>query len=118
MQQTPTSRPLRIEMGNRVQAHLQAKALGLVKLKNIFYFLEILTIEVGSESPPENTAFPQAQGRRADSCNIQSDPVGDGQAQRSPTPTGFAEMTHDDSSIPQSRRPLHQQRIGYAKFFS
>ncbi|TMP94810.1 MAG: hypothetical protein E6L06_01085 [Verrucomicrobia bacterium] len=35
-----------------------------------------------------------------------------------PTPTGFAEMIHDDSSIPQSHRPLHQQRIGYAKFFS
>jgi len=35
-----------------------------------------------------------------------------------PTPTGFAEMIHDDSSIPQSHRPLYQQRIGYAKFFS
>ena len=27
-----------------------------------------------------------------------------------PTPTGFAEMIHDESSIPQSHRPLHQQR--------
>jgi len=36
------------------------------------------------EATPENTAFPQAQARRADSCNIQSDPAGDGQAQRSP----------------------------------
>jgi hypothetical protein len=35
-----------------------------------------------------------------------------------PTPTGFAEMIHDGSSIPQSHRPLHQQRIGCAKFFS
>jgi hypothetical protein len=32
--------------------------------------------------------------------------------------TGFAEMIHDNSSIPQSHRPLHLQRIGYAKFFS
>jgi hypothetical protein len=45
-------------MGNRVQAHLQAKALGLVKLKNIFYFLEILTIEVGSESPSGKYRIP------------------------------------------------------------
>jgi hypothetical protein len=35
-----------------------------------------------------------------------------------PTPTDFAEMIHDDSSIPRSHRSLHQQRIGYAKFFS
>jgi len=27
-------------------------------------------------------------------------------------------MIHNDSSIPQSHRPLYQQRIGYAKFFS
>jgi hypothetical protein len=26
-------------------------------------------------------------------------------------------MIHDNSSIPQSRRPLHQQRIGCAKLF-
>ena len=40
------------------------------------------------------------------------------EAQAAPTPTGFAETIHDDSSIPQSHRPLHQQRIGYAKFLS
>jgi hypothetical protein len=35
-----------------------------------------------------------------------------------PTATRSAEIIRDDFSIPQSHRPLHQQRIGYAKFFS
>jgi hypothetical protein len=64
-------------MGNCVQVDLQAKALGLVKLKIIFISLKSWRLKSAVEATPENTAFPQAQVRRADSCNIQSDPVGE-----------------------------------------